>query len=256
MKTLRFVLAAALVAASSLSASAQFFLIEDFEAYDPTAVGNGAVMFRQPSFSGTTGGQLDTGDPANNISRVVSGIASQGNNSLKVVFLWKDTGSWLRLTTFDTANRPNPAISYGLKLKFDILHTSGDDISIALLSRDNGTAAPIGGNGGTTGAIEVIGATGFTTAGGPTGALTISASPNWQTVVIDIPNAPVVAFTGNGVLDNTSGTLEALAIKRIGGAGPYELYFDNFAMVPEPGSLAALGTGLIGMGGLLLRRRR
>jgi len=27
-------------------------------------------------------------------------------------------------------------------------------------------------------------------------------------------------------------------------------------MVPEPGSLAALGTGLIGMGGLLLRRRR
>jgi len=32
MKTLRFVLAAALVAASSLSASAQFFLIEDFEA--------------------------------------------------------------------------------------------------------------------------------------------------------------------------------------------------------------------------------
>ncbi len=256
MKMMRFVLVAALVAVCSLSASAQYFLIEDFEAYDPDAVANGAVMFRQPSFSGTTSGQMDTADPANNVSRVVAGIASGGSNSLKVQFQWLETGSWLRLTTFNTTFRPNPAIDYGLKLQFDVLYTSGDDIAIALLSRDNGTAAPIGGNGGTSGAIEVIGATAFTSAAGPDGALVLSASPSWQTVVIDIPNASVVAFTGNGVLDNATGTLEALAIKRLGGVGPYDLYFDNFAMVPEPGSLLALGSGLIGMSGLLLRRRR
>jgi len=256
MKMMRFALVAALVVASSLSASAQYFLIEDFEAYDPAAVGNGTVMFRQPSFSGSTSGQMDVTDPANNISKVVSGVASGGNNSLQVVFKWQDTGNWLRLTTFGATFRPNPAISYSLALKFDVLYTAGDDIAIALLTRDNGTAVPIGGNGGTTGAIEVIGATGFSSTTGPEGALVLSASPNWQTVVINIPAASVVAFTGNGVLDNPSGTLEALGIKRLGGVGPYELYFDNFAMVPEPGSLLALGSGLIGMSGLLLRRRR
>ncbi len=135
-----------------------------------------------------------------------------------------------------------------------MLYPAGDPLGIALGSRDNGTTAAIGADGGATGGIEWVGATGGSTTAGPVVTQTISASSEWQTITIDIPNEPVFAFTGNGVLDNTRGTIEHLAFVRTGAVGPYEIYLDNFHMVPEPGSLLALGTGLAGFAGLLRRK--
>lgn len=225
--------------------------ISDFESLDPTAYGNGTVMFRQPSFSGSTGGQLDTTDPANNVSQLVAG------NWMMVRWLWAPTGSWLRLTTYAATVLPNPAIDYTQKLVFSVLYPAGDPLGIALGSRDNGTTAAIGADGTAVGPIEWIGASGGDGTVGPTVTQTISASPEWQTITIDIPNEPVTAFAGtgvNGVLDNTRGTIEHLAFVRTGAAGPYEIYLDNFHMVPEPGSLLALCAGLAGFAGLLRRR--
>jgi len=244
------ILAAVLLVGCAVGASAQ--MIENFDSY--TAPGsNGDVLFHQPSFSGSTAGQLDANGP--NDSVVVSDQAASGPNSLKVAFKWTDTGSWLRLTTYNVSSTPNPAIDYSLGLEFKILYTSGDPLGIAIGSRDNGTTAAIGQNGGASGEIEWIGATGGTSAAGPTCVNTISAAPGWQTITIWIPSQPVAGFTGNGKLDKARGTVEHLAFVRTGSAGPYEFYLDDVKMVPEPGSLLALASGLAGFAGLARRRR-
>lgn len=250
------VLAVAIALIAAVSAEAQ--LIENFDSYDAGAVGNGAVMFRQPSFSGSTASKLDVADAANNISQVVSDVSASGPNSLKVVWKWQDdsaVGTWLRLTTFGAPNRPNPAIDYNLILTMKVLYTSGSPLGIAVGTRDNGTAAAVGADGGSGGPIEWIGATSATIANGPALTHVIAPSASWQTVTFVIKAQPISAFTGDGVLTNNSGTIEHLAFVRTGAAGPYTLYLDDIEMVPEPGSLLALGTGLIGMAGLIRRRR-
>ncbi len=241
-----FTLAILVVMVTSVGASAQ--IIEHFDGYSAPGA-NGSVMFRQPSFSGSTSAGLEA---TPNVSQVVNTASASGPNSLFVSWQWNATGSWLRLTTYNTANRPNPAIDYSLVLQFKVLYTAGDPLGICIGTRDNGTAAPIGGDGGGTGPIEWIGATGS----GPATTRTLSAAPGWQTVSFSIPSESIAGFTGDGVLTNARGTLEHIAFVKTGGAGPYELYLDDFEMVPvpEPGSLLALGTGLMGILALLRRR--
>src|SRR5512140_1585406 len=91
-----------LTGASSLAQST--WTLTDFESYTtPTATGT--VLFRNPSFSGTTSSKLDTVAANSAIvesTGIPAGNANVGLNALHVMFNFNDTGSsplWIRLTT-------------------------------------------------------------------------------------------------------------------------------------------------------------
>ncbi|MEJ5250627.1 MAG: carboxypeptidase regulatory-like domain-containing protein [Armatimonadota bacterium] len=214
---------------------AQTFPITDFETFSAPSA-NGVVMFRQPSFSGSTQSYIDT---AVNTTQVVTDVASSGTKSLRANwrFLPDKPSAWLRLTTNNTPNLPNPAIDFAHALRFKIYVASGTpDIYVTLGVRETGTTAPIGGNGGASGGIEWIGATsldpGYVR---PIGKL-ITAKDQWVEVVFNIPVETVNPFAGataNGVLDVPRGTLECLAFTPVeaGAIGPYLIYLDDFEQV-------------------------
>ena len=142
----------------SASVAAQTFPITDFEAF-PAPSSNGSVMFRQPSFSGSTGSFIDG---SVNTTQVVTDRAYSGTKSLRVnwQFVADRPAAWLRLTTFNTANLPNPALDFAHALRFKIYVASGTpDVYVTLGVRETNTTVPIGGNGGISGGIEWIGAT-------------------------------------------------------------------------------------------------
>ncbi len=251
MKLARFLFAPLLVGVLAAAVAAQTFPITDFEGF-PTPSANGSVMFRQPSYSGSTRTFVDLNPPEpNNTSQVVEvGIAYSGTKSSRAVwqFLPDKPDAWLRLTTYTpptgTQLLPNPAIAYAHALRFKIYVASGTpDFYLTLGTRDNANTAPIGGNGGHTGSIEWVGATsGDPITGGytrPIGKL-ITAKDQWVEVVFNLPIEPCLPFasgTGvppaNGVLDGPQGTIECLAFTPVqpGAIGPYTVYLDDFEQV-------------------------
>ncbi|MGC8784733.1 MAG: carboxypeptidase regulatory-like domain-containing protein [Armatimonadota bacterium] len=242
MKLARFLFVPLLAGVLAAAVTAQTFLITDFEGY-PAPSTNGTVMFRHPSFSGSTGSFIDT---AVNTSQVVTDRAYSGTKSLRVnwKFLAGKPEAWLRLTTYQTANLPNPAIAYAHALRFKLYVASGTpDFYITLGTRDNNNTAPIGGDGTRFGSIEWVGATdGTPITGGyvrPIGKL-ITAKDQWIEVVFNLPIEPCLPFASatnwppaNGVLDGPQGTIECLAFTPVeaGAVGPYLIYLDDFEQV-------------------------
>lgn len=238
-------------------AMAQTTWISDFEAFTaPT--NNGTVLFRQPTFSGSTSGKLDTAPDISKVVLPAGGVGGNTTNVLEANFSFKavDTGNWLRLTTFNAANLGNPTVDFSQWLKFDVY--SDHDIYIAVGLRETNSAADIGANGGTSGSLEWVcndAMTGNTSL--PGGGSLITAG-QWVTYAVNLAAPPFVkAFTGNGVLESTTGkgVLEHIAIMPAAGAsGAHDVYFDNFRQeaVPEPTTIAVLGLGALAMA----RRRR
>lgn len=69
------------------------------------------VVFQEPRFSGSTSGNL-VDDPDFNVAAVTDTMAFAGDQSYLVEFQFvdDDPSRWLRLTTFNAANLPNPAV--------------------------------------------------------------------------------------------------------------------------------------------------
>jgi hypothetical protein len=176
---------------------------------------------------------------------------------MKVQFEFNPTAvdPWVRLTTYNTANIPNPTVDFTQWVIFNVY--AEQPIAIALGLRETGTTAAIGANGGGSGGtgIEFVGAA--TKLGAAPVPRRVVAPGQWQTLSFNLPAEPAVAFTGNGVLESPTGkgVLEHLALVPVVHPGDipggYTLYLDNFRVspVPEPATWGLLaGLGLAGFG--------
>lgn len=89
------------------------FVFGTFEGYaDGTE-----VMFQEPRFSGSTAGFLT--NPLPNTAGVTNSVAhsGQGSDYINFQFINNSTTNWLRLTTFNATNQPNPLIQFDQQSK-------------------------------------------------------------------------------------------------------------------------------------------
>lgn len=99
--------------------------LTDFEGY---AV-NQAVVFRAPSFSGSTSANLVAGSTAG----ISDAFAQSGTGSYKADFEFVDNSPtrWVRLTTSNTATLGNPAIPFGAGTSLSISFRAVPEPSMA-----------------------------------------------------------------------------------------------------------------------------
>ena len=197
--------------------------LADFEAFAPGA----QVLFLPPGSSGSTASFLN---PTPNFACVTNAFPP-GHSSARVLaagwnFKTGTTNPWLRLTTFSAANTPNPTISTNQALQFDIYADTALYVEIGF--RETSTSAAIGADGGTSGAIEWIGGTTDNTVSPPKSHFVPAGQ--WTTLDFFVPYEPVRGFTGNGVLETTTGkgVFEHLELVPAAGPGTYNIYLDNF----------------------------
>lgn len=245
-----------ILSAMPLAANADT-IITDFEEFTPPTF-NSLVMFRQPSFSGSTSTMLESTPDLSHIVQPLGGIGGNTTKILETSFAWKSAVSnpWLRLTTFDLPGAPirplsNPQVDLSQRFFFDIY--SVDFINLYGVGiRETNTSGPIGSDGGVSGTIEWVSNAPLGAWPSPiTGGMLIT--PNqWHTIGIDLVALPYIrAFTGNGSLTGSFGVLESLVFTPYNGVlgtstNSHSIYLDNFrqAAVPEPSTLLLLGSGL------------
>lgn len=204
-------------------------MISDFESYAP----GDQVMFRLPRFSGTTAGHLAA---APDTAGVTTADAYQGTGAGLLEWAFVDAGAnrWLRTTTYNATYAANPTIELDKPLRLRLRVDQGS-LRVCLGVRETGTIAEVGQDGGINGTIEWVGAT-HVDAGCPQDGILITARPGiWQTVIFDLPNEPVAAFTGDGILSSPTnrGTIEHLAFVSTGDPGPFAVYVDNVKQLCE-----------------------
>ena len=210
--------------------------ITDFESIQSGSY-NGTVLFRQPAFSSSTTAFIDTA--VTNYSTVTTSFPGGDSLSKALYATWSfKTGTvnpWIRFTTFNTATLPNPTINLQQRVRFKIY--SDKALGVALGVRETGTSAAIGANGGTTGALEWVGATLNGSSPSPTRTVTANT---WTTLEFNLPQETITAFpgSGNGALSAGKGVLEHLALTPAGGSGVYNVYVDNFEVVTVTTNLA------------------
>ncbi len=216
--------------------------IEDFESFaDGTPTDK--IMFRKPGNSSTTSVFLD-GTVTN--YDVPTATFPSGNSSTRVLhaywsFLTGTSDPWLRFTTYNAATNPNPVIDITKSLWFDLY--SSKALKVGVNVRETNPTGAIGSDGGTSGTIEYVGVPGKN-GSSPNPSRTVAAG-SWTTLKFNLPQEPVTGFTGNGLLESTTGkgVLEALALVAAGGAGAYNVYLDNFLQVQNPALTYSLDAG-------------
>ena len=123
-------------------------LITNFEGF---AVGN-EVVFQEPRLSGSTSTKLELTPNTSAVTATFpAGLVNSGGFVYYTNFSFAAVADplWVRLTTFNTPNLPNPVISFTQPLRFDIY--SDRALYVALGLRETNSAGPIGSNGGGTG---------------------------------------------------------------------------------------------------------
>ncbi|MBP7950970.1 MAG: N-acetylmuramoyl-L-alanine amidase [Verrucomicrobiales bacterium] len=190
-----------------------------------------SVLFRKPHFSGSTSGFTDAAKPRE--TTVVSAFPSGNSSSRALHVKWSWASGvphpWLRLTTIAAATLPNPVVDFRKSLRFDLW--SEHTLKFAVGLRETDSTGTIGSDGGTAGAIEFAGVTGFN-GGAPVPLRTVSPDA-WRTLEFDLPSEPVLGFTGNGLLESSTGfgVLEHLCVVPGSGSMDHDVFLDNFVVV-------------------------
>lgn len=216
-----FALPLLVIASAALAAPLVF---TDFDSFATGA----QVMFRNPRVSGSTSTKLEI---TPDVARVSTAKAFSGTKSYEFQFAFTpaSTARWVRITTLNTANLPNPTIS--LTSPLSIRFYTNKPIRVALGIRETNTNAALGASGGTSGPIEWLGTVEGVVGGVPQGKL-ISSTNTWVELVFDPLTDPVNSFNlGNNALNGTFGkaVLEHLAITPVdsGDLGPYSIFIDD-----------------------------
>lgn len=166
----------------------------------------------------------------------------QSSKSMMFHFEFEDTKPtrWVRLTSHNAPELPNPIIDLNKRLRFWILSTKGS-LYLTLGIREIDGTGSVGEDGGTTGPIEWVAIDEFIEDGdnyAPRGVL-IEPSNNWQSVDIDLRNANVRTFAGGDGQLKTGGygVLEHLAFTinpdSDNPTGPFDVYIDNLQQVDD-----------------------
>ncbi len=228
------------------SSSDRVRLITDFEPF-LSETANGIVMFRDPLCATNTTNFLSKA-PEVDLTTVTDTYPTGGMASGKVLmthFLVTNTSNpWLRLTTLNASNYPNPVIDFTKKLRFDVYSDQTIKLAVGCRETTNAAGTAIGFNGGTNGAIEWAGVTNV--AGTAPMATRVLPANTWTNLVFNFPSEPIRNFSGgNGVLSTTSGlgVLEHLAIVPTAGSNIYNVYLDNFAVLNPRTLTYSLGAG-------------
>jgi len=99
-----------------------------------------------------------------------------------------------------------------------------ESLLISMGTRETGSTAMIGENGGASGSIEWL----------DIDAQTLALDGMWYQFTFDMDAVGVSAFTGDGILDGLAGTLEHIRIRSNGFAGPITLWIDNVTDSIDP----------------------
>ncbi len=203
------------------------FSITGFEDYAAGA----AVLFRLPRFSGSTSQHLATTPNVSAVTDAVTPFAGANCHRLEWAFLDASPSRWVRITTNNAANVPNPTVELHRPIRMRIRLDSGR-LRVCAGVRETGTTAELGANGGTSGTIEWIGAA-SAISGAPQGRPIEPMPGVWQTFVFDPLADPVLALTGDGQISspNNRGVLEQLAFTAVDSAGPFVVYVDDVELL-------------------------
>lgn len=178
------------------------------------------------------------------VSEVTSDRSFQSEKSYHFRFEFTDNSPtrWVRVTTFDTPIKPNPILDLKKRLRFRILLETGSLYVSLGIRETNLTDVAVGNNGGTSGAVEWVGASDFLLNSDdeptPIGKL-ITGRPNtWQEIEFDLERDNIINFEeGNNLLDGTLGVLEHLAFTIVPDStnpeGPFDVFIDKLEQVDD-----------------------
>ncbi len=193
------------------------------------------VMFQNPRYSGSSLEHLALTPDSAAVSSEVP--AYSGGKTCKVEWAWLDASPtrWLRLTTNNTANVPNPTIDLRRPVRVRLRLDAGSFL-LSLGVRETGVDVAIGEDGGTGGTIEWVGATAVVPGGGPVGTLVTAAPGVWQTITFQPSPGLIQPMTGDGNLMAAydKGVFEHLAFTITDTVGPITVYLDGIEQPCPP----------------------